>query len=147
MSAQGSGAARAPRAAPDAGADRVPIREARVATRRATSAVMTAGVLASAACFAVAVAVEVTSAGGADGSAAITADGSMTDLAALLDGLSAVRPWAWASLGAYVLVATPVIGLVASAAEYARIRDWGTVALALAVLGILALSAVVAVLG
>lgn len=117
---------------------RDPVRTPRVASRRLTSASMTAGVVLSALCFLVAVAAEVA---GAD-----TDPSRPGDLAALAEGLAAVAPWAWASLGTYILVVAPAISLVVTAAEYAHVGDRGTVGLALAVLGVLALSAVVALL-
>ena len=117
---------------------REPARTPRVAPRRLTSATMTVGVLVSALCFLAAVAAEVA---GAD-----AGGGLMSDPAALAEGLVAMAPRAWASLGTYVLVVAPVIGLVVTAAEYAQVGDRGTVGLALAVLGVLALSAVVAIL-
>jgi uncharacterized membrane protein len=75
-----------------------------------------------------------------------TQAGRLTDLAALADGLVSVDPWAWASLGTLVVVATPAIGLVTTAYEYAVVSDRHTVGLALAVLAILALSGAVALL-
>jgi len=99
---------------------------------------MSVGVVVSALCFLVAVALEATGSAGATGPA--------TGIPALLDGIAALEPAAWASLGTYVLVATPAIGLVITAAEYADVGDRGTMGLALAVLGVLAVSALVAVL-
>jgi uncharacterized membrane protein len=117
---------------------REPVRPPRVASRRMTSATLTAGVAVSALCFLAAVVLEAMGSAGAAG--------PMTAITSLLDGLLALEPAAWASLGTYVLVATPAIGLVVTAAEYADIGDRGTMVLALAVLGVLAISALVAVL-
>ncbi len=73
-------------------------------------------------------------------------DGQMTDLAAVLDGLVTLTPWAYATVGAYAVVATPVVGLIVTAAEYWSIDDRRTVLLASAVLAVLAASVVVAIL-
>ena len=108
------------------------------APRRFTSAALTIGVLVAASCFGVAVAAEVA---GID-----PGTGDMTDLAAVLDGLLALTPWAWATAGAYAIVLTPAAGLIATASEYASISDRRTVWLALAVLGVLALSTTIALL-
>lgn len=108
------------------------------APRRATSAVLTAGVVAAGGLFAVAMLLEVL--GTEPGS------GDMTDLGAVLEGLVALTPWAWATAGAYAVVATPVIGLLVTAWEYWTVNDRRTVLLAAAVLAVLATSAVVAIL-
>jgi uncharacterized membrane protein len=97
---------------------------------------MTVGVLLAGVCFVVALAAEVL--GGATGG------GSMRDLAATADGLAAMAPWAWASLGTYVLVATPVLGLAVTAVEYALAHDRRSAVLALLVLGVLLFSSGVA---
>lgn len=108
------------------------------APRRTTSAVLTAGVTAAAVCFAIAIVSEL--AGIDPGS------GELTDIGAVVDGMLTMTPWAWASLGAYLVVLTPVLGLLATAREYASISDRRTVLLAVAVLVILAISAVIAIL-
>lgn len=108
------------------------------APRRYTSAALTGGVLVAAVCFAVAIAAEVA---GADPGA-----GEMTDLAAVIDGLLEPSPWAWAALGAYAVVATPVVGLLVTVWEYATAGDRRGIMLAAAVLAVLGLSAVVAIL-
>lgn len=117
---------------------RQPVRPARVAPRHLTSAVLTGGVIVSAACYLVAVLAEVLG--------VATAAGDATDLRALIDGLLVADPWAWASLGTLVLVATPALALVVTAVEYTVVGDRGSAVLALVVLAILALSAVVAIL-
>jgi hypothetical protein len=109
-----------------------------VAPRRYTSAVLTGGVAVAAVLFAVAVAAEV--AGVEPGG------GDMTDLVAVFDGLLTFTPWAWATAGAYALVLTPVLGLVATGWEYSTISDRRTVVLAVAVLAVLATSAAIAAL-
>lgn len=106
------------------------------APRRYTSATLTGGVLVAAILFGVAVLAEVL---GAE-----TGTGDMTDLAAVAEGLVAFRPWAWATAGAYAVLATPIAGLLVTAAEYWSVDDRRTVLIAAAVLAILSLSVVVA---
>ena len=108
------------------------------APRRYTSATLTGGALLAALLFGVAVAAEVL---GAE-----TGEGEMTDLAAIVDGLVAFTPWAWATAGAYAVLATPVVGLIVTAVEYWSVDDRRTVLLALAVLAVLTASVFVAVL-
>jgi uncharacterized membrane protein len=110
----------------------------RHAPRHFTSAVLTAGVVVAAVCFAVALAAELVS--GEPG------NGEMTDVTAVLAGLLALDAWSWAAAGVYVVVATPLVGLVATAGEYASIGDRRAVGLAIAVIAVLAASAVAAVL-
>lgn len=109
------------------------------APRRFTSAVLTGGVLLAALCFVVAGAAEIL---GAE-----AGSGEMTDFAAILDGLADMTPWAWAAAGAYLVVITPVAGLLATVAEYWSVDDRRAVGLAAAVLLVLALSVVVAIMG
>lgn len=97
---------------------------------------MTAGVVASAACFVLAVVLEL--AGG------VTNGGRMTDLPALRDGLVAMAPWAWASVGTFVLIVTPAVALLATVLEYLRAGDRVTVGLAVLVLLVLSLGCLVA---
>jgi uncharacterized membrane protein len=113
-----------------------PARES--APRRTTSAALTGGVLLAGVFFAVAMILEFL--GAEPGS------GEMTDVAAVVDGLVALTPWAWATLGAYAVVVTPVVGLLVTAAEYWSVGDRRTVLLAAAVIAVLATSAVVAIL-
>jgi uncharacterized membrane protein len=108
------------------------------APRRATSAALTGGVLVAGVFFALAMVLEFM---GAE-----PGDGQMTDLAAVLDGLVRLTPWAYATVGAYAVVATPVVGLIVTAGEYWSVDDRRTVLLASAVLAVLAASVVVAVL-
>jgi uncharacterized membrane protein len=98
--------------------------------------VLSLGVAASAALFAMAMVLEV--AGVAPG------EGSMTDLGAIAEGLLAPAPWAWAAAGAYAVVATPVVGLLVTAWEYSRAGDRHTVLLAASVIAVLATSVVIA---
>ena len=108
------------------------------APRRTTSAALTAGVVVAGVFFGVALILELV--GNEPGS------GEMTDLAAVLDGLVALTPWAWATAGAYAVVATPVLGLLVTAWEYWSVGDRRTVLLAVAVVAVLAASVVVAIL-
>jgi uncharacterized membrane protein len=110
----------------------------RSAPRRYTSATLTGGVVVAGICFAVAMVAELL---GADVGA-----GAMTDVGAVVQGLFALTPWAWATAGAYAIVITPVAGLLVTAAEYWRVDDRRTVLLAVAVLAVLTVSAVVAIL-
>jgi len=106
--------------------------------RRYTSAALTSGVVVAATCFVVALLAEI--AGTEPGA------GEMTDLRAVLDGLLTFTPWAWATLGVYAVVVTPVVGLVVTAWEYSSVGERRTMGLAIAVFAVLATSAVVAVL-
>lgn len=106
--------------------------------RRYTSAVLTGGVMVAAFFFGVAVLAEIA---GVDPGA-----GQMTDVAAVIGGLFSLTPWAWATVGTYAVVLTPVAGLLVTAWEYATVSDRRTVALAVAVIAVLATSAVVAIL-
>ena len=108
------------------------------APRRYTSATPTGGVLTAAIRFVVAGAVEVA---GAD-----PGSGEMIDLAAVFEGLLAFTPWAWATLGTYAVLLTPVAGLLVTAWEYASVGDRRTVLTAVAVLVVLGISALVAIL-
>lgn len=108
------------------------------APRRYTSTALTAGVGVAGVLFAVALVLEIL--GVEPGS------GEMSDIAAVLRGLVELTPWAWASAGAYAVVATPVMGLLVTAAEYRSVDDRRTLLLAVAVLAVLSTSVVVAVL-
>ena len=118
---------------------RQPVRTPRIASRTLTSAALGVGVLVSAGCFLIAVVAEVVT--------PVGSGGLVRDPAVLLDGLAALDPQAWASLGTYVLVVTPAIGLLTSAWEYAQVGDRRTSLLAIAVLGVLVLSSAVALRG
>lgn len=108
------------------------------ASRRLTSGVLTTGAAVAAVSFLVALGAELV---GID-----IGTGDMTDARALIDGVFAFAPWAWASLGTLAIVLTPAAGLLATAYEYAAISDRRTMWLALAVLAILGVSVVGAVL-
>lgn len=107
------------------------------APRRYTSATLSGGVLLAAILFGVALLAETL---GAEPGA-----GEMTDLGAVFEGLVAFTPWAWATAGTYAVLATPVVGLLVTAAEYWSADDRRTVLIAGAVLAILTVSAIVAV--
>ena len=110
----------------------------RHAPRHYTSAALTVGALLAAACFVVALAAEI--AGSEPGS------GSMTDVAAIIDGLLAFTPWAWATLGVYAVVVTPLFGLVVTAWEYSSVGDRRSVGLAVGVIAVLVTSAIISIL-
>ena len=107
------------------------------APRRYTSATLTGGVLVAAVLFAVALMAEVLG--------AASEPGEMTDIAAVLDGLVALDPWAWATAGAYAIVLTPAVGLLVTIGEYSSVSERRTALLALAVLAILTISAAIAI--
>ena len=108
------------------------------APRRYTSATLTGGVLLSGLCFVIAAFAEVAG-------AAVQA-GDMTDFIAVVNGLGAMAPWAWATLGSYVVVLTPAVALLVTIAEYASISDRRTVLVAVVVFAILAVSAGIALM-
>ena len=108
------------------------------APRRLTSLTLSVGVLVAAACFIIA--------GVAELAGVATGSGDMTDVAAIVEGLAAFTPWAWATLGTLAVIVTPAVGLIVTAYEYASISDRRSMALALTVLLILGGSTVVAFL-
>jgi uncharacterized membrane protein len=99
---------------------------------------LTAGVGLSAACYLVAGAAELL------GTPART--GTLRDLGAVVAGLAPPDPWAWATLGTLVVIATPALGLLTTAIEYLRVSDRGTARMAVAVLLVLLVSAALAFL-
>jgi uncharacterized membrane protein len=102
------------------------------ASRHLTSAVLTSGVVVAAACFLVALGSELA------GNDRLV--GQMTDVPALIGGVVALAPWAWAALGTLAIVLTPVAGLITTAYEYAAATDRRTMWLAVAVLVVLGIS-------
>ena len=106
------------------------------APRRYTSAALTGGVLLSGLCFVIAVLAEAL---GVE-----SHPGDMTDVGFVIEGSRAMSPWAWATLGTYLVVLTPAVALMVTIAEYASISDRRTVVTAVTVFGILTFSAVVA---
>jgi uncharacterized membrane protein len=108
------------------------------APRHYTSATLSAGVVLSGLCFVIALLAETV---GVESQA-----GDMTDVAAVLEGLGAMAPWAWATLGSYVVVLTPAVALLVTIAEYASVSERLTVLTATAVFAILAFSAIVALM-
>lgn len=102
---------------------------------RATSVVLSSGALFSAATLSVALLLELVG--------RPTTAGDPRDVGSLVAALVDFRPWGWATLGVISVIATPAAGLVATAVEYAGRRE---ALLALAVMGILAVSLAVALL-
>jgi hypothetical protein len=100
--------------------------------------VLTTGSALSAACFGLAIALELAGRSGAT-------PGPL-DLARILRSAADLQAWGWAWLGAIAVIATPAAGLIATAREYAAASDRRTALTALAVLGILGVSLAVAVL-
>lgn len=105
---------------------------------RLTSGVLSGGAALAAACFSIALLADFA---GIDGTR-----GELTDVRLLAESLLALRPWAWAATGTIVVIGTPAVGLVATAAEFASVSDRRTVLLALLVLAVLAVSLVAAIL-
>jgi hypothetical protein len=103
---------------------------------RATRIVLTGGALISGCCFAIAILLEMFG--------ATRGTGRLTDLAGIAASAARLEAWGWSSLGVVVIVATPAIALVATALEYARAHDGRTAWTAVAVLGVLGVSLVVA---
>jgi uncharacterized membrane protein len=99
---------------------------------------LTAGVGLSAACFLVAGMAELL------GTPART--GTVRDFGAVVAGLAPADPWAWATLGTLVVIATPALALLTTAIEYLRVSDRGTALMAVAVLLVLLVSAALAFL-
>jgi uncharacterized membrane protein len=99
---------------------------------------LTTGVFLSAICFLMAGAFDLVVPG--------TTGSEVRDLPALIAGVVDLQAWAWAGLGTIVVIATPAVGLVVTATEYAIASDRRTVASALAVLGVLAISLAAAIL-
>lgn len=104
----------------------------------ATRLVLRAGVLVSAAAFAIAMLLRV--AGRAAG------DGDAFDPGAVLAACLALDPWGWATLGVFAVIATPVLAIAATGHEHRVAGDRRTALLSLVVLGVLALSLAVALL-
>jgi uncharacterized membrane protein len=115
------------------------VRTGRVAaggsSSRATQLVLTLGALSSAACLLMAIVLELLG--------RPTAGGDPLDIGSLVAAVVDLRPWGWATIGVITVIATPIVGLVATAIEYAGRRES---ILALAVLGILGLSLFIALL-
>ena len=109
------------------------------APRHVTSVVISAGAGLSAACFLLA--------GAAEALGMMAQPGDMTDVGVLLERSLSLDPWAWASLGTFAVILTPVVALLVTAWEYFTVRDRRSVLLALAVLAVLSVSAMVALLG
>ena len=94
------------------------------APKRRTQLVYTAGGVFAGACLVVAVVLEL---------AGRPADpGSFVDPAAITSGVVHLTSWGWASLGVWLIIATPAVALVMTATEYRAIGDrralWTTVA-------------------
>jgi hypothetical protein len=112
--------------------------ERRAAPRRVTGLTLTAGTLLGAACFVIALLSDLAGIG----SGATWAGDARAYLSALAD----LDAEAWAALGSALIIATPAVGLVVTAAEFRSIGDRRAVVFALAVLAILATSLLIALL-
>ena len=105
-------------------ADEAPARSPTTSTER----VLNAGSLVSGACFLVAlVLVFLGRSAGA---------GDPLDPGGLVRALVELRPWGWAALGVLTMIATPAVGLIATAAEL-RSTDSKSALFAVLVLGVL----------
>jgi uncharacterized membrane protein len=102
------------------------------ASRQATSTWLTLGAALSAVCFVVALVSEQI---GIESGSVVP-----TDVAGVIAALPSFDPSAWASLGVYLVLVTPVVGIGITAWEYAGVGDRRTVILALAVLTSLGIS-------
>jgi uncharacterized membrane protein len=113
-------------------AEPVPAEPARHARppHRWTSLVLRAGTTAAGACLAVGMLLAVL---------APDRSGTAHDLGGLARSLVALEAWGWSMLGALVLMATPAVGLLVTAAEL-RGPEPRAALLALAVLGVLAVA-------
>ncbi len=102
---------------------------------RATAAVLTIGAIVSAALLLTAIALGLLG-------RPITA-GDPSDIASVATAVVELRPWGWATIGVVAVIATPAVGLLVTAIEYAGRRE---ALLALGVLIMLAVSLFVALL-
>ena len=103
---------------------------------RATRRTLTGGALISGGCFTVAIILELL--GGTRGA------GQLTDVPGIVASVSRLEAWGWSSLGVLVIIATPVVALVATGIEYAVAHERRSAWTAVAVLCVLAISLVVA---
>jgi hypothetical protein len=103
-----------------------------------TRRVLGAGTLGAGVCFAIAVGLDLLGRTGAPP--------SVTDVGALVRSVIELQAGGWAWLGVLALIAAPAVGLLTTAAEYEAVADRRTALTALGVLGILAISLVVALL-
>ena len=108
------------------------------ADSRWTRGTLTGGAVLSGACLGVAILLELI--GRPRGA------GQMTDLAAIARSVAAMESWGWSALGVAVMIATPAVALVATVLEYAAAHDRRTAWTAVAVLGVLTVSLIVALL-
>jgi hypothetical protein len=97
---------------------------------------LTGGAALSGACLTVAILLEML--GAARGG------GALTDVVGIVASAARLEPWGWSSVGVLVIIATPAVALVATTLEYADAHDRRTAWTAVAVLGVLAVSLVVA---
>jgi hypothetical protein len=111
----------------------------RVASSDWTRRGLSVGTAVAAACFMVAVVLDMLGRGGAHG--------DPTDLPALAASVARLEAWGWATLGTFAIIFTPAISLVATAVEYRAVADQRTTLTALAVLGVLLVSVALALLG
>ena len=99
---------------------------------------LTAGAVISAACFALGIVLRLLM--------PEAASRDPRELELVLQSASELQPWAWSTLGVMALLATPAAGLIATALEL-QVRQPRVALLALAVLGLLAVAALLALAG
>lgn len=104
-----------------------------------TRRILVTGTVLSAACFLVALALDLMG--------RPATGGRLLDPGALAASLLALESGAWAGLGTLTIIATPPVALVTTLLEYRRAGDRAAVLAASVVLGILALSLALALLG
>lgn len=107
------------------------------APRRLTMRVLHVGTLVGGACLLVGLVLEVLGRPGTTG--------SLLDVRSVIAGAVALEPWGWSALGVWVVIATPGVALVTTAAEYRIIGDRRAVAATLVVIGMLLSSLVIGV--
>jgi uncharacterized membrane protein len=73
----------------------------------------------------------------------VAAGRSLVDVSAIASGVGALDPWGWSALGVWVVIVTPGLALVATAAEFRAIRDRWAVGATVCTLALLVLSFVV----
>jgi hypothetical protein len=105
---------------------------------RLTRQVFAVGSIVATACFAIAIVLDLAGRQGEHVPA--------TDVRALLRSAADLQAWGWGWLGVFAVIATPALGLIATAWEYASVADRRTALTSLGVLAILGFSLAVALL-
>jgi hypothetical protein len=111
----------------------------RVAPSRWTRRGLSIGTGTAALCFVIALLLDMAGRSGDHG--------DPTDVAGLVASIARLEAWGWATLGTLAVILTPAASLVATALEYRSVADRRTMLAAVAVLGVLAFSGALALLG